>query len=132
MNELEATAVLVALFALRCIAPLAITFTIAYLMNRLVDKWRAEDELRLQEKFNPPVEAEVPSGIKLPVVTVPCWILRNCDQVKQAECAARQQPGIPCFLVRLRVDNMLPDTCTNCPVYLQAKGSAVVPVISGD
>ena len=77
MNELEATAVLVALFALRCIAPLAITFAIAYLMNRLVDKWRAEDELLLQEKGKLVVEKEIPTSINLPVVTVTCWILRN-------------------------------------------------------
>jgi hypothetical protein len=132
MNELEATAILVALFALRCIAPLVITFAIAYFMNRLVDKWRAEDELLLQEKGKLAVEAEVPTSIKLPVVTVPCWVLRNCDQVKQAECAARQQPGIPCWLVRLRVDSMLPDACKVCPIYLQAKGSAVSPIIVGD
>ena len=132
MNELEATAVLVALFALRCIAPLVITFTIAYLMNRLVDRWRAEDELLLQEKGELAVEAETAPSIKLPVVTIPCWILRNCDQAMQAECAARKQPGLPCFLVRLRMDGMLPESCTDCPIYIQAKGLAVAPAISGD
>lgn len=132
MNELEATAVLIALFALRCVAPLVITFAVAYLMNRLVDRWWAEDELLLQEKGEPAVEAEVPTSIKLPAVTVPCWILRNCDQAKQAECAARKQPGLPCFLVHLRVEGLLPEMCTDCPIYTQAKGSAVVPAISGD
>lgn len=132
MNELEATAVLIALFALRCIAPLVLTFTIAYFMNRLVDRWRAEDELLLQEKGEPVVEAEVPTSTMLPVVTVPCWILRNCDQAKQAECAARKQPGLPCFLVHLRVEGLLPDMCTDCPIYVRAKGSAVAPAISGD
>ena len=132
MNELEATAVLVALFALRCIAPLVITFTIAYFMNRLVDRWRAEDELLLQEKGELVVEAETTTGIKLPAVTIPCWILRNCDQAMQAECAARRQPGLPCFLVRLRVEGLLPENCTDCPIYIQAKGLAVAPAISGD
>lgn len=132
MNELEATAVLVALFALRCIAPLAITFAIAYLMNRLVDKWRAEDELLLQEKGKLAVDAEDPTSIKLPVVTVPCWILRNCDQVKQAECAARKQPGLPCWLVHLRADGVLPAGCADCEIYTQGGTIAPLPALSGD
>lgn len=132
MNEFEATAVLIALFVLRCIAPLVITFTIAYFMNRLVDRWRAEDELLLQEKGEAAVEVDTNTVNKLPVFTIPCWILRNCDQAMQAQCAARRQPGLPCFLVRLRMDGMLPETCSECPIYAQAKGLGVAPAISGD
>jgi len=43
MSESEGTAVLVGLFALRCILPLAITLAFGYVMNRLVERWQDED-----------------------------------------------------------------------------------------
>ena len=46
MSELEAGAVMVILFALRCIVPALLMIGFGYLMNWLVDKWRAEDEKR--------------------------------------------------------------------------------------
>ena len=95
MNESEGSAVLVALFALRCIAPLALTLGIGFLMNRLVDRWQAEDEAR--ERAEPiPLPAPQPAwGINLPSVTIPCWILKNCSEARQEECAARKQPDLP-------------------------------------
>lgn len=126
MKELEATAVLVALFALRCIAPLVFTITIAYLMNRLVDRWRVEDEFLLQEERLAAEKVRPAADIKSPVVTIPCWILRNCEESMQSGCAARKQPGLPCWLVRLRYDGALPETCPACPIYAQDKAIAVI------
>ena len=42
MNELEGTGIEILLFAVRCLVPIALTFTIARLMNRMVDKWERE------------------------------------------------------------------------------------------
>jgi len=120
MNELEGTAVLVGLFALRCIAPLIITLAVGYTMNRLVDRWMVEDELQAESGMIPVEEPEPASGIKLPTITVPCWILRNCDPAKQAECAARKQPGLPCWMARTRHEGNLPNSCPDCPIYAQA------------
>ncbi|HMT22361.1 MAG TPA: hypothetical protein PKE20_14150 [Promineifilum sp.] len=43
MNEFQATTVVVALFALRCIAPLLLMLVIGYGMKRLVAHWERED-----------------------------------------------------------------------------------------
>jgi hypothetical protein len=112
---------MIGLFALRCIAPLAFTLVIGHLMNKLVRRWQTED-VALAEKYPFEVEPAIEKGprVKLPSVIVPCWILRNCDPAAQAECAARQQPGLPCWMVRLRVEGLLPLTCPDCPIYLQA------------
>ncbi len=59
MNGFQATAVMVALFALRCVAPLVLMFAIGYLMNRLVDRWNAQDAAQ-----------EAPSSVPLPVLPV--------------------------------------------------------------
>ena len=44
MNEIETTTVFFAFFALRCIVPLLLTLTIGIAMNRLVDRWQAEEK----------------------------------------------------------------------------------------
>jgi len=121
MSESEGTAVLVALFALRCILPLAITLAFGYLMNRLVDRWQEEDYAS-QEGFEEtePSVIQPSSGIQLPTVTIPCWILRNCDETKRDNCAAHKQPGIPCFLARLRSDGIMPTDCPDCEIYARA------------
>ena len=119
MEETQATGVLFLMFALRCIAPLLLTLGIGYLMNRLVDRWESQEAV--DEVQDVPVPAVTPSpGIRLPTVTVPCWILRNCDETAQADCPARKQPGIPCWLARLRVEGALPHNCPDCPIYEDA------------
>lgn len=117
MSESEGTAVLVALFALRCIMPLAITLAFGYFMNRLVDRWQAEDRVREQVdgEAEPSLASEVKS--RLPVLTIPCWILNNCDESAKAGCAAYEHPGLPCWLARLRSDGALPERCPDCPIY---------------
>jgi hypothetical protein len=39
MSEFNAALVMIALFALRCVVPLALTLGLGYVMNRLVDRW---------------------------------------------------------------------------------------------
>ena len=41
MNGFDATLVMIALFALRCVFPLVLTAGLGYLMNRLVERWEA-------------------------------------------------------------------------------------------
>ena len=54
MNEFQATAVMVALFALRCVLPLALLVTIGYTMTRLANRWEA------QEKTQPASGSAIP------------------------------------------------------------------------
>jgi hypothetical protein len=133
MEETQANAVLILMFALRCIAPLLLTLAIGYLMNRLVDRWEAEDVALEADGVAAPRPAPLPSpqpapapGMRLPTVTVPCWILRNCDEAAQADCPARKQPGIPCWLARLRVEGALPDGCPDCEIYEDAMPAPAV------
>lgn len=46
MSEFEATGIIALLFVLRCIVPAVLMFGLGYLMDRLVDRWRLEDEAR--------------------------------------------------------------------------------------
>lgn len=120
MDELRATGVMILLFALRCVVPLVFTIGLGYLMNRLVDRWEAEEELARQQKpeigLQPAVTAEEKqSGIK-----IPCWVLRNCDPEKRENCSAYQQRQFPCWVARIRSDGALPSNCPDCPVYNEA------------
>jgi len=121
MSESEGTAALIALFALRCIMPLALTLAFGYLMNRLVDRWQAEDMAR-QEGLGEvePAVSQSSSGKRLPAITIPCWITRNCDESMRENCAAYKQPGIPCWLARLRSDGALPADCPDCGIYAKS------------
>ncbi|WP_157913048.1 hypothetical protein [Candidatus Promineifilum breve] len=44
MNDFQATAILTALFALRCVAPFLLLMAVGYGMNRLVAHWEHEDQ----------------------------------------------------------------------------------------
>lgn len=122
MKETQAAGVLFLMFALRCIAPLVLTLGIGYLMNRLVDRWQAEEAAEEEVAVPEPVVGPAPSAspapsIRLPSITVPCWVLRNCDESARADCPAHKQPNIPCWLARLRTEGSLPDDCPDCPIY---------------
>jgi hypothetical protein len=122
MSDFQATAVIVALFALRCIAPLVLTLVIVYIMNRLVDRWQAADDLRVMEQEDLTVRPAGGGrlGGSLPVITIPCWILRNCEPEARTDCPAFQHPGLPCWMVRSSKGGPLPAACPDCPLYKQA------------
>ncbi|MFN2188683.1 MAG: hypothetical protein ACK2T3_07955 [Candidatus Promineifilaceae bacterium] len=125
MSESEGTAVLVALFALRCVLPLAITLAFGYLMNRLVDRWQAEDASREQE--SPETDEMIPvlpKGMRLPTIDIPCWVFNNCEESIVKDCVAYANPSIPCYVARMQADGKLPKRCANCEIY----ATAVVPV----
>ena len=117
MTDTEAIAVTIGLFALRCIAPLALTLAVGYVMNRLVDRWAAADELAASEADELQPAADIRPGLALPAITVPCWIMRNCTPEMRADCPAHKEPGLPCWLVRLRVEGIMPKDCLDCPIY---------------
>ena len=122
MSDYQATAVIVALFLLRCIAPLVLTLVVGSAMNRLVDRWQAADELKVIEQEDLTVQPTKRGrlGASLPVITIPCWILRNCEPEARTDCPAFQHPGLPCWMVRSSKDGLLPAACPDCPIYSQA------------
>jgi hypothetical protein len=117
MSESEGTSVLVALFALRCILPLALTLAFGYLMNRLVDRWQAEDVAEEEGVLEAEPSVSSKPSVRLPTITIPCWILNNCEESTRDNCAAYNQPGSPCFLARLRSDGAMPAGCPDCQIY---------------
>lgn len=118
MNEFQAIGLLATLFALRCIIPLLITIGLCYLMNRMVDRWRAEDEAALAASAR---RAMIRPGLERAAAQDqrPCWLLKQCDSVRRDNCPAYQQSDLPCWLARLRAEGQLPATCPGCPIYLQ-------------
>ncbi len=114
MNEFQATSVMVALFALRFLLPIALMMAIGYAMNKLADRWETEEK---------PADAAL--SIPLAVVSagqaaalkVPCWVFRNCDEATRARCPAAQQPSLACWVALLRTEGRLPAKCAGCERY---------------
>lgn len=112
MNELQASFVMIALFALRCILPLAFTIAAVHLMNRLLARWEAAEKA--------PQPAPVPSPLPAPAprsISLACWILNNCSEEERARCAAYRRQNIPCWQARLIEEGILPDRCATCERY---------------
>jgi hypothetical protein len=115
MNDIEAAGTIILFFALRCIAPLAITLGIGYLMNRLVDHWEAEEAM----EEDVVIETPAPYIIKVDSISqkVPCWITRNCDEEKRSSCPAYLNQSLPCWIARLLYEGAKPASCADCQVY---------------
>ena len=59
-----------------------------------------------------------PAAFKAPqAATTPCWQLRNCSEASRANCDACKEPGLPCWMARLRADGRLPGPCYGCALF---------------
>ncbi|HSM55775.1 MAG TPA: hypothetical protein VK879_06425 [Candidatus Sulfomarinibacteraceae bacterium] len=129
MNEFGATVFMITLFALRCVAPLLITLGVGYLMNRLLDRWAAEDA-QVREPVPggavPAFGAErTPAAEPRPsILSIPCWVFNNCEETRRASCPGCNEKGIPCWQARLMAEGRLPETCPDCPRYIAAHAVA--------
>lgn len=124
MNEFQATVVMLGLFVLRCVVPLALMAVIAYGMNRLAERWEAEDAaLRETRASAPPAPRQAPN--------IPCWVFNNCDEATRAACPAYRNRTLACWLVRLGADGKLPTKCNDCPLYTGAPAGTRIG-FSGD
>ncbi len=115
MNEFKATAVIVALFALRCIVPIALMFAIGYGMKRLVRHWENEETTRSRESIPLVVVAGAPT--QPASAKIPCWVLNNCDEQTRRACPAFASPSLACWVVRLRAEGQTPAKCAGCSLY---------------
>lgn len=124
MSEFNAALVMVALFALRCVVPLALTLGLGYVMNRLVDRWDAEDAKRAIAipSTSQPQAAPQPSPAWL---SLPCWVTNTCPEKKRADCAAFHKAGLPCWEARRQMEGALPASCPDCPRYQAALAIAM-------
>lgn len=118
MSEFNAALVMIALFALRCVVPLALTLGLGYAMNRLVDRWETEDARRviaIPGTAQPAAAQTAPSWLSLP-----CWVTNSCPEKKRADCAAYRSAGLPCWEARRQMEGALPAACPDCPRYQAA------------
>jgi hypothetical protein len=115
MSETEGALVMVLLFALRCIVPLAITIGLGYLMNRLVDHWEAEDARK-----KAPAPAPAPRPAAQSILSIPCWVTNSCPEKVREKCVAYRNPGLPCWEARRQPNGALQTRCAGCPRYQAA------------
>lgn len=116
MNEFQATTVMVALFALRCVLPIVLLAAIAYGMKQLVRHWEKEEAAapRPQPSIALPMAARPERPPKL---SIPCWVFNNCDDDTRKRCPAFiHQPAL-CWLARLAAEGNVPAQCADCPLY---------------
>lgn len=124
MNEWQAMSVMVGLFALRCIVPLLVTIGLGYLMNRLVDRWEAEEEaIPQQAPQRQPLRTPEPA-IVTAILSVPCWIMNDCPRERRENCPAFQARGVACWQARERAEGALPADCPDCPRYTTGPAAA--------
>ena len=117
MSEFNGVLVMVALFALRCVVPLALTVGLGYVMNRLVDHWNAEDAKRAIEMPSRPVQpASTPQPAQA-LLSLPCWVTNSCPEKQRGGCAAFRNAGLPCWEARREDEGALPASCADCPRY---------------
>lgn len=113
MTVAQGGLVLILLFVLRCLVPLAIVLGVGYLMNRLVDKWEAEEAAQ-----EPAPAYHHPTGIpKRTVPKLPCWLVNKCSPEQRDTCPVYADRSVLCWQVWQEIEDGLPKKCTNCPVY---------------
>ncbi len=115
MDKFTATLVMILLFALRCIIPLVLTLLIGRAMNRMVDKWEAQEAARDKEP-EPDIPVTVSTPLQPPGLTasVKCWVFRDCGRT---DCAAYQNPDVLCWKIKTEENGRLPDKCLDCAYY---------------
>ena len=128
MNDFQATAVMVALFALRCVLPMVLMFAIGYGMNKLVDHWEKQEAAAKAPKPAIPLPVAQPAAARpaAAAAKIPCWVFKNCDEQKRASCPAYQNQSLACWVALIRAEGKLPAKCAGCERY------SGMPAFAGD
>lgn len=127
MNSILQGLSIIGLFLLRLAVPLAITFVIAYYLRRLDAKWEKElQKEKTQTEATTPSLAtpvlQMSTNVTIPTAKdlfgVPCWRLHNCQQTRKEQCAAFQNPELPCWWARFRAEGHIPRQCYTCQIFV--------------
>ena len=117
MTPLPEVLALTSLFILRMGVPLAVMVLITWGLKSLDARWQADAEARQAFAVVSTGRAQ-PAAFKAPqAAQTPCWTLRNCSEARQSHCAACKEPGLPCWMARLRADGRLPSGCYGCALF---------------
>jgi hypothetical protein len=117
MTPLPEVLALTSLFILRLGVPLAVTVLITWGLKSLDARWQAEAEARQAVAIVSAGRAQPAAFKAAQAAQTPCWTLRNCAGVRQTNCAACKEPGLPCWMARLRADGRLPGACYGCALF---------------
>ena len=131
MQQLEAGLIVLGLFLVRLGIPLAVIAAVSYWLRRVDARWAAEASAyqRSQAWAGQPLTLSV---TQKPAMDPPCWERRGCSPFQQAQCAAGQQPCLPCWLARLRQEGRLPSGCTTCALFALPVPPPVSTTAAGD
>ena len=124
MNEFQATAVVVALFALRCVAPFVLVLAIGFGMKRLVRHWEKEEAAQQPARPAIPLPMAARPTTRLSTPALPCWVLNNCDEKTRNACPAFASPSLACWVARFRADGKVAAKCAGCELYTGALAPA--------
>jgi hypothetical protein len=117
MTPISETLALIALSTLRLGLPLIITVLITWGLKSLDARWQAEAEARRASAVVSAGQAQA-AAFKAPqALQTPCWTLRHCGEARSSGCAACKEPGLPCWMARLRADGRLPSACYGCALF---------------
>ena len=117
MNEFQGTAVIMALFALRCVMPFVLMLALGYGMKRLVRHWDGEGAGQSQAQPAIPLPRVARPASKPATPALPCWVLKNCDEKTRDTCPAYISPSLACWVARLRAEGQVPARCAGCALY---------------
>jgi hypothetical protein len=117
MNEFQGTAVIVALFALRCVVPFVLMLALGYGMKRLVRHWESEEAEQPQTQSSIPLPMAARPAVRAAKPALPCWVVNNCDEKTRNACPAYASPSLACWVARLRASGQVPDKCAGCDLY---------------
>jgi len=124
MNEFQGTAVIMALFALRCVMPFVLMLALGYGMKRLVRHWDSQEARQSPAQPAIPLPVVARPASKPATPALPCWVLNNCDEKTRDTCPAYISPLLACWVARLRADGQVPARCAGCALYTGAPSFA--------
>ena len=117
MQQLEAMLIILGMFLVRLGIPVAVIVVVSYWLRRVDARWAVEASAYQRAKAWEGYPLAFPALVQKPAIEPPCWERRGCSPVQRTQCAAGQQPCLPCWLARLRQDGKLPAACTGCAIF---------------
>ena len=106
MESFSGMLMMVGWFLLRFGAPLLITISICWVLQKLDNRWKKDSE-RVQESV---------SISKLTTI-MKCWLHHECPKKQRMACLAYQDPDKPCWQHFRKADGHLQNRCIGCAVF---------------
>ena len=117
MQQLETVLIILGMFLVRLGIPVAVIIVVSYWLRRVDARWAVEASAYQRAKAWQEYPLVRSATMQKPAIEPPCWERRGCSPAQRTQCAAGQQPCLPCWLARLRQDGKLPTACTGCAIF---------------